>query len=127
MPKYKKMPPLYPVPDTGIVLRPGERLADKILRSTLQGVSPEMSSTLEYDSDDSTAFDVDPNSDIRTDRFALAEHMSVTHARRAAASVNSAADVSAGLVAERVSSDGSDPALPSAPSNAADTSPIPAG
>ncbi len=51
---------------------PGERLSDVIVRAMEQGVSPEMGiNPLVYDEDES--FEVDPNSDIRTDLFGLAE------------------------------------------------------
>lgn len=51
---------------------PGELLSDMIQRAISQGVNPEATVSLQYDEDDSD--EIDPDCDIRTDFFALAEN-----------------------------------------------------
>lgn len=67
---------------------PGERLCDVILRSRLENVSLDASAPLLFDDDG--VDDVDPSSDIRTDRFALAE--TAEHQRSAAIEMTKRAD-----------------------------------
>lgn len=64
-----------PVPDDlPEFLFPGEPLSDRIFRAIEEGVGLNETSPCSYDDSDSTT--VDPDNNIRTDRFALAESMS---------------------------------------------------
>lgn len=75
--------------DIGVPLTPGGvYLSDMIARASEFGVQPNMMSPDSYDEDDSEAYEVDPNFDIRTDRFSLAEAHAREHARQAAAMIN---------------------------------------
>lgn len=57
----------------GVPTYPGEYLGDVLTRAIQNGVQPSITESLAYDE----SFDsgVDPNGDIRTDRFALVEMM----------------------------------------------------
>lgn len=61
-------------PDFEVVYYPGERLCDMIYRARMNGAPIDSTSQPFYDEDDDDdSFDVDPVTDIRTDKWSLAE------------------------------------------------------
>lgn len=72
---------------------PSELLSDLIQRALDQGVSPEVTVSLMYD--DADSLDIDPDCDIRTDRFAIAE---ASERQRSAAKAMSDAAAAATVV-----------------------------
>lgn len=81
----------------------GEPLIWSIRRAKEFGASDESTPTA-YDDDDDENFDVDSSGDIRTDRFALAEEIQLTHSRMAASALTDAANSSASVLASSDSS-----------------------
>lgn len=94
---FKTIPPYEPL--KGVPMSPGIWLSDMISRASEQGVKPDMLSPDSYDDDESDPTDVDPNFNIKTDRFALAESMSREHARIAANMINESSSASVGAAA----------------------------
>lgn len=82
---------------------PGEYVSDRLFRALTEGVSPEMTHDPEYDDapgidteNETSVYEVDVSTDIRTDRFALAESMALAHERRAAQIMTDAASARSG-------------------------------
>ncbi|QCS36901.1 hypothetical protein [Tortoise microvirus 22] len=88
---FKDIPVHKPFAST--VLYAGERLCDSLSRARLNGAPIDSSSSPFYDSDQADDdFSVDPITDIRTDRFALAESMLSEHPRSVAEQMTRSAD-----------------------------------
>lgn len=88
---FKDIGPLWPLVDSPVVY-PGERLADVLMCARMNGAPIDSSSSTFYDDDDDDdVFVVDPATDIRTDRFALAEFALMDAPRSAAAAITESA------------------------------------
>lgn len=80
----------------------GSLLGDYIIKCITQGTTPEVVGALEYDDEDSAINDVDPNADIRTDKWDAVEQLDnlqrkqVIEDMKREAAKNSAPDVSEG-------------------------------
>lgn len=89
MPKYIEMPEINSHEDMALETYPGELLSDTIARAMDNGVSPEMGAPVIYDEDEE--YGIDPDCDIRTDRFLIAEM--AEHQRSAAEAMSQQAEV----------------------------------
>lgn len=129
MPKYRIIDhgPLFS--ETCIQPYVGTYLCEVIHRARENGVPPSVNSQQDYDDDAEAEGDnlsphdqVDPNCDIKTDRFSVAEHMAMDHARAAAQQFQAMRDAQTSAAASAAVNTPAEGGTPSA-----DSTPSPAG
>lgn len=94
---YKSLPSVSDLDLPSPILYEGERLCLTLARALMNGAPIDATSQPFYDDDDvidSDDFVVDPATDIRTDRFSLAEAALFEHPRSVASSMTDSADSS---------------------------------
>lgn len=109
---YNVIPPVSCFPSLDFPLYEGEMLKVTLARALMNGAPIDSSSEVFYDDEDdvdSDDFSVDPVTDIRTDRFAVAEHSLYDSPRSTASHMTSQAEsnIASSVVPDSVVSESS--------------------